>query len=134
MQNGLLTQIVRVKLGEEIEEAHMRNRALIAYWAYANGKGKAENGKDVIEMVKREGKTYICINDYVALRNLFGQLLAEIQRIKSTGDFDAARNLVETYGRRLIRGLPLSQQRVAEIQLRICRLRDRLITARNGQN
>ena len=98
MQNGLLTQIVRVKLGEEIEEAHMRNRALIAYWAYANGKGKAENGKDVIEMVKREGKTYICINDYAALRNLFGQLLAEIQRIKSTGDFEAARNLVETYG------------------------------------
>lgn len=98
MQNGLLTQIVRVKLGEEIEEAHMRNRALIAYWAYANGKGKAENGKDVIEMVNREGKTYICINDYAALRNLFGQLLAEIQRIKSTGDFEAARNLVETYG------------------------------------
>ena len=98
MQNGLLTQIVRIKLGDQIEEAHMRNRALIAYWAYANGKGKAEGGKDVIEMPKRDGKTYVVINDYAALRNLFGELLAEIQRIKSTGDFDAARDMVETYG------------------------------------
>ena len=76
----------------------MRNRALIAHWAYEHGKGKAENGQDVIEMVKRDGKTYIRINDYTALRTLFGQLLAEIQRIKSTGDFEAARDLVETYG------------------------------------
>ena len=98
MQNGLLTQIVRIKLGDQIEEAHMRNRALIAYWAYDHGKGQAKDGKDVIEMVKRDGKTYIVINDYEALRGLFGQLLAEIQRIKSTGDFDAARDLVETYG------------------------------------
>ena len=98
MQNGLLTQIVRIKLGDQIEEAHMRNRALIAHWAYEHGKGKAENGQDVIEMVKRDGKTYIRINDYTALRTLFGQLLAEIQRIKSTGDFEAARDLVETYG------------------------------------
>lgn len=98
MQNGLLTQIVRIKLGDQIEEAHMRNRALIAYWAYEHGKSKAENGQDVIEMVKRDGKTYIRINDYTALRTLFGQLLAEIQRIKSTGDFEAARDLVETYG------------------------------------
>ena len=98
MQNGLLTQIVRIKLGDQIEEAHMRNRALIAHWAYEHGKGKAENGQDVIEMVKRDGKTYVRINDYEALRTLFGELLAEIQRIKSTGDFEAARKLVETYG------------------------------------
>lgn len=98
MQNGLLTQIVRVKLGEQLEEAHMRNRALIAHWAYENGKGKAEGGKDVIEMVDRDGKTYIKINDYQQLRSLFGTLLAEIQRVKSTGDFEAAQHLVETYG------------------------------------
>lgn len=98
MQNGLLTQNVRIKLGDHIEEAHMRNRALIAQWAYENGKGKAANGADVIEMVKRDGKTYIRINDYAMLRNLFGQLLAEIQRVKSTGDFQAARELVENYG------------------------------------
>ena len=97
MQNGLLTQLVRIKLGDQIEEAHMRNRALIAYWALANGKGRAQDGKDVMELVKRDGKTYVCINDYDALRTLFGELLAEIQRIKSTGDFEAARKLVETY-------------------------------------
>ena len=97
MQNGLLTQIVRIKLGDQIEEAHMRNRALIAYWALENGKGKAADGKDVMELVNRDGKTFVRINDYVALRNLFGELLAEIQRIKSTGDFEAARQLVETY-------------------------------------
>ncbi len=76
----------------------MRNRALIARWALANGKGRAEGGKDVIEMPKRDGKTYVKINDYAALRTLFGELLAEIQRIKSTGDFQAARDIVETYG------------------------------------
>ena len=97
MQNGLLTQLVRIKLGDQIEEAHMRNRALIAYWALANGKGRAQDGKDVMELVQRDGKTYVCINDYDALRTLFGELLAEIQRIKSTGDFEAARKLVETY-------------------------------------
>lgn len=98
MQNGLLTQNVRINLGNQIEEAHMRNRALIAQWAYENGKGKAANGTDVIEMVKRDGKTYIRINDYAMLRNLFGELLAEIQRVKSTGDFKTARELVENYG------------------------------------
>ena len=97
MQNGLLTQLVRIKLGDQIEEAHMRNRALIATWALAHGKGRAQDGKDVMELVKRDGKTYVCINDYDALRTLFGELLAEIQRIKSTGDFEAARKLVETY-------------------------------------
>lgn len=96
MMNGLLTQMVRIKLGDQIEESHMRNRALIARWAFEHGKGKG--GKDVIEMVDRQGKTYVVINDFEALRNLFGQLLAEIQRIKSTGDFKGARDLVETYG------------------------------------
>ena len=98
MMNGLLTQMVRIKLGDQIEESHMRNRALIARWAFEHGKGKGKDGKDVIEMVDRQGKTYVVINDFEALRNLFGQLLAEIQRVKSTGDFKGARDLVETYG------------------------------------
>lgn len=93
MQNGLLTQLVRINLGNNIEEAHMRNRALIARWAYEHG--KAEN---VMELVKRDGKTYVKINDYQKLRDLFGKLLAEIQRVKSTGDFKGAQALVETYG------------------------------------
>ncbi len=97
MQNGLLTQVVRIKLGDQIEESHMRDRALIARWAFEKGKGAAKGGKDVIEMVKREGETFVKINDYEMLRNLFGQLLAEIQRIKSTGDYNAARDLVENY-------------------------------------
>lgn len=93
MQNGLLTQLVRINLGNNIEEAHMRNRALIAWWAYEHG--KAEN---VMELVKRDGKTFVKINDYQKLRGLFGELLAEIQRVKSTGDFKSAQALVETYG------------------------------------
>ena len=93
MMNGLMTQLVRIQPGNDIEEAHMRNRALIAHWCYEQG--KADN---VVEMVKRDGKTYVKINNYEALRNLFGQLLAEIQRIKSTGDYPAAQALVETYG------------------------------------
>ena len=93
MQNGLLTQLVRINLGNNIEEAHMRNRALIARWAYEHG--KADN---VMELVKRDGKTYVKINDYQKLRGLFGELLAEIQRVKSTGDFKGAQTLVETYG------------------------------------
>lgn len=93
MQNGLLTQLVRINLGNNIEEAHMRNRALIARWALEHGK------KDnVMELVKRDGKTYVKINDYQKLRGLFGELLAEIQRVKSTGDFKGAQALVETYG------------------------------------
>ena len=93
MMNGLMTQLVRIQPGNNIEEAHMRNRALIAHWCYEQGKDAG-----VVEMVKRDGKTYVRINDYEALRNLFGQLLAEIQRIKSTGDYKAAQALVETYG------------------------------------
>ena len=92
MLNGLMTQLMRIELGKDVEEAHMRNRKLIAEWVYE--KGKPDN---VVEMVKRDGKTYVQINDYKALRNLFGQLLGEIQRIKSEGDYEAGRNLVETY-------------------------------------
>lgn len=93
MQNGLLTQLVRINLGNNIEEAHMRNRALIARWAFEHGK------KDnVMELVKRDGKTFVKINDYSKLRHIFGELLAEIQRVKSTGDFKGAQTLVETYG------------------------------------
>ena len=88
-----MTQLTRIQPGKDIEESHMRNRKFISEWCYQQG--KADN---VIEYVKRDGKTYIKINDYKKLRNLFGVLLAEVQRIKSTGDFEAGRNLVETYG------------------------------------
>ncbi|MDE5785334.1 MAG: dipeptidyl peptidase 3 [Duncaniella sp.] len=90
--NGLMTQLMRIEPGKDVEEAHMRNRQLISKWAYEKGKDA-----NVIEYVKRDGKTYIRINDYEALRNLFGQLLHEIQRIKSEGDYEAGRDLVETY-------------------------------------
>ena len=93
LMNGLMTQLVRINLGDQIEEAHMRNRALIAHWVYE--KGAADK---VVELEKRDGKTYVRINDYKKLRTLFGDLLAEIQRIKSEGDFEAARKLVENYG------------------------------------
>ena len=93
IMNGLLTQVVRIKPGHNIEEAHMRNRALIAHWVYE--KGKEQN---TIELAKKDGKTYVKINDYEALRGLFGELLAEIQRVKSEGDFQGARALVEGYG------------------------------------
>lgn len=92
MMNGLMTQLVRIELGNTVEEAHMRNRQLIARWAFE--KGAADR---VVEWVKKDGKTYVKINDYQKLRDLFGQLLAEIQRIKSEGDFEAARKLVEAY-------------------------------------
>lgn len=90
--NGLMTQLMRIEPGKDIEEAHMRNRQLIAAWAYEHG--KADN---VIEFVKKDGKTYIKINDYEKLRNLFGQLLAEVQRIKSEGDYNAGAALVQQY-------------------------------------
>ena len=92
MMNGLMTQLVRIELGNNVEEAHMRNRQLIAKWAFE--KGAAEK---VTELVKKDGKTYVKVNDYEKLRALFGQLLGEIQRIKSEGDFEAARQLVENY-------------------------------------
>lgn len=90
MMNGLMTQLVRIKPGHQIEEAHMRNRALITHWCL-------ENGTNVVELIKRNGKTYVQINDYTKLRALFAQLLAEIQRIKSEGDYVAGRDLVERY-------------------------------------
>ena len=93
IMNGLMTQLVRIELGKNVEEAHMRNRQLIAKWAYEKGK-KA----NVIELKKRDGKTYVVVNDYPRLRELFGTLLAEIQRIKSEGDYAAGKNLVEGYG------------------------------------
>ncbi len=90
--NGMMTQLMRIEPGKDVEEAHMRNRKLIAEWAYEHGRDA-----NVIEMVKKDGKTYIKINDYEALRNLFGQLLTEVQRIKSEGDYAAGRDLVEKY-------------------------------------
>ena len=90
MMNGLMTQLTRIEPGKNIEEAHMRNRALIAHWVL-------ERGGDAVKMVQRNGKTYVEISDYACLRDLFAQLLAEIQRIKSEGDFSAARKLVEQY-------------------------------------
>ena len=93
MMNGLMTQLVRINPGSDVEEAHMRNRQMIAKWAFENGK------KDnVVELVKKDGKTFVKINDYEKLRGLFGTLLAEIQRVKSTGDYEGAKTLVETYG------------------------------------
>ena len=89
MLNGLMTQLVRIAQGARIEEAHMRNRSLIANWCVANG--------TAVSIVKRDGKRYVEITDYVQLRELFARLLAEIQRIKSEGDFEAARQLVEKY-------------------------------------
>lgn len=93
LMNGLMTQLVRIELGKKVEEAHMRNRQLIARWVYEQGKSDK-----VVEMIEREGKTYVKIHDYEKLRLLFGRLLAEIQRIKSEGDFEGARRLVEDYG------------------------------------
>lgn len=93
MMNGLMTQLVRIEQGKDVEEAHMRNRQLIARWVYEKG-----NPEQVVELKKRDGKTFVVINDYQKLRELFGALLAEVQRIKSEGDFAAGKQLVETYG------------------------------------
>lgn len=92
MMNGLMTQLVRIEAGKDIEEAHMRNRQLIAKWVYE--KGKADN---VVEYKVKDGKTYVVVNDYVKLRSLFGELLAVIQRVKSEGDFNGAKALVDNY-------------------------------------
>jgi dipeptidyl-peptidase-3 len=93
VRNGLMLQLNRIELGDNIEQTHMRNRQLISMWAYE--KGRSEN---VIEKKVRDGKTYFVINEYQKLRELFGQLLSEVQRITSEGDYEAAKNLVETYG------------------------------------
>lgn len=94
MLNGLMTQQVRIKLEAQIEEAHMRNRAIIARWVLEHAEG-------AVELIVKDGKTYLQINDYARLRLLFGELLAEVQRIKSEGDYDAAQQLVEQYGAKL---------------------------------
>lgn len=96
MMNGLMTQLVRIEPGCNVEEAHMRNRQLIARWALEQG-----SEQKVVELVVRDGKTFVRINDYEQLRSLFGRLLAEVQRIKSEGDYEAARQLVETYAVRI---------------------------------
>lgn len=93
LRNGLITQLTRIQPGKDLEESHMRNRQLIARWAYEQGKAA-----NVVELICKNGKTYVRINDYNQLRELFGQLLREVQRIKSEGDLAAAQKLVETYG------------------------------------
>ena len=93
IRNGLMTQLIRIKLGNDVEQSHMRNRQMVSKWVYE--KGLEDN---VIEKVVKDGKTYFVINDYEKLRELFGNLLREIQRIKSEGDFKAGKNLIENYG------------------------------------
>jgi len=93
IMNGAMTQLTRIQPGKDIEQAHMRNRALISRWVIEKGKDEK-----VVELTQLEGKTYVVVNDYVKLRTLFGQLLAEVQRIKSEGDFEAGKQLVESYG------------------------------------
>ncbi|MBK6921326.1 MAG: dihydrofolate reductase [Deltaproteobacteria bacterium] len=100
IRNGLMVQLARLEEGEDLEEAHMRNRQMVAAWVFE--KGKADK---VVERVERDGKSYFVIRDYAKLRDLFGQLLAEVQRIKSTGDYEAGKALVETYGVKVDREL-----------------------------
>ena len=90
--NGMMTQLARIEPGKNVEESHMRNRKLISEWCYEQG--KADN---VIEWVKKDGKSYVVVNDFEKLRELFGRMLGEIQRIKSEGDYEAGRELVERY-------------------------------------
>lgn len=97
MLNGLMTQLNRIELGNDVEEAHMRNRQLIAKWVLENGRKKGKGGKDVVELVKKNGKTYVRINDYPKMRQLLGNLLAEVQRIKSEGDYKAGNDLIQKY-------------------------------------
>ncbi len=93
IMNGAMTQLTRIQPGKQIEQAHMRNRATISNWVIEQGKAN-----NVVTLEKRDGKTFVVVNDYDKLRALFGQLLAEVQRIKSEGDFEAGKNLIETYG------------------------------------
>jgi dipeptidyl-peptidase-3 len=113
IRNGLMTQLVRIKPGKVIEEAHMRDRAAIAHWVYE--KGRADN---VIEMFKKDGKSYVKINDYKKLQTLFGELLKEIQRVKSEGDFEAGKNIIENYGVKVNEGLHIELlDRYAKLKL-----------------
>jgi len=111
MMNGLMTQLVRIEAGKDVEQAHMRNRQMIAGWVYE--KGKADN---VTELKQQDGKTYVVVNDYEKMRHLFGLLLAEVQRIKSEGDFEAGRQLIETYG------VKVNREIHEEVLLRYARL------------
>ncbi|MBD5189397.1 MAG: dihydrofolate reductase [Bacteroidales bacterium] len=97
MLNGLMTQLNRIEPGNDIEEAHMRNRQLVAKWVLEKGRKKGKGGKDVVELIKKNGKTFVKINDYPKMRELFGNLLAEIQRIKSEGDYKAGNDLIQKY-------------------------------------
>ncbi len=128
--NGLITQLTRIELGKNLEEAHMRNRQLVAAWAYEHGK------KDnVIEWVKRDGKTYVKVNDYEKLRTLFGELLREIQRIKSQGDYKAATELVEGYGVKVDQELLKEvKERYAKMGLKPYRgfIQPRLVATKDG--
>jgi len=111
IMNGLMTQLVRIELGKNVEQAHMRNRQMIAGWVYEQGKAD-----HVVELKKRDGKTFVVVNDYDKLRHLFGTLLAEIQRIKSEGDYETGKHLVETYG------VKINQELHAEVLERYARL------------
>lgn len=130
IMNGLMTQLFRIQPGENLQQAHMRNRQLVSSWAFE--KGRPDN---VIERIRRDGKTYFRINDYEKLRGLFGELLREIQRIKSEGDFEAGQALVETYG------VKVDQELLAEVHRRYAPLdvapysgfiQPRLIPVRQG--
>lgn len=130
IMNGLMTQLFRIQPGENLQQAHMRNRQLVSSWAFE--KGRPDN---VIERIRRDGKTYFRINDYEKLRGLFGELLREIQRIKSEGDFEAGQALVETYG------VKVDQELLAEVHRRYAPLdvapysgfiQPRLIPVREG--
>jgi len=130
--NGLISQLTRIELGNNLEEAHMRNRQLVAKWAYDHGK------KDnVIEFVKRDGKTFVKVNDYEKLRALFGELLKEIQRIKSQGDYKAGSELVEGYGvivdQELLKEV---KERYAKLNLKPYRgfIQPRLVAVMDGEN
>ncbi len=95
--NGLMTQLNRIEPGKDVEEAHMRNRQLIARWILENGRKKGKGGKDVVELTKKGGKTFVKVNDYPRMRELIGTLLAEVQRIKSEGDYKGGNELVQKY-------------------------------------
>ena len=95
--NGLMTQLNRIEPGKDVEEAHMRNRQLIARWILENGRKKGKGGKDVVELTKKGGKTFVKVNDYPKMRELIGTLLAEVQRIKSEGDYKGGNELVQRY-------------------------------------
>jgi dipeptidyl-peptidase-3 len=111
LMNGLMTQLTRVQLGKDIEQAHMRNRQLVARWVFEKGQPEG-----VVELQKRDGKTFVVVNDYEKLRGLFGELLGEIQRVKSTGDFNAAKEMIEGYA------VKVDQQLHAEVLERYAKL------------